>query len=77
MSRVQAVHLFVYLGLREAPLGPAAVRGFRLEAVVNRTQSLFVSTWDHVGHTIIDHVGSEDLLVAMAAYEAARKEGLA
>jgi hypothetical protein len=65
--------VFVYLGLREAPLGHAAVRGFRLEVVVNRTQFAFrIDRWDHDGHTIIDHVaGSEDLMVAMAAYEAA------
>ena len=63
----------MYLGLREATLGPFAARGFRLEVVVNRTQFTFrIDRWDHDGHTIMDHVaGSEDLLVAMAAYEAA------
>ena len=31
-----------------------------------------IDRWDHDGHTIMDHVaGSEDLLVAMAAYKAA------
>lgn len=55
------------------PLGHAAVRGFRLEVVVNRTQFAFrIDRWDHDGHTVMDHVaGSEDLMVAMAAYEAA------
>ena len=40
---------------------------------MNRTQFTFrIDHWDHDGHTIMDHVaGSEDLLVAMAAYEAA------
>ena len=40
---------------------------------MNRTQFTFrIDRWDHDGHTIMDHVaGSEDLLVAMAAYEAA------
>ena len=49
------------------------MRGFRLEVGVNRTDFTFhVDRWNHDGHTIMDHVaGSEDLLVAMAAYEAA------
>ena len=40
---------------------------------MDRTQFTFrIDRWDHDGHTIMDHVaGSEDLLVAMAAYEAA------
>ena len=61
------------LGLREAPLGPAAVRGFRSEVAVNRTQFTFrIDRWDLDGHTIMDHIaGSDDLMVAMAAYEAA------
>ena len=50
-----------------------ALRGFRLELAVNRTQFAFrIDRWDRDGHTIMDHVaGSEDLMVAMAAYEAA------
>ena len=65
--------LLCTLGLCEVPLGPAAVRGFRLEVVVNRNHFTFrIDRWDHDGHTIMDHVAwSEDLLVAMAAYEAA------
>jgi hypothetical protein len=44
-----------------------------LEVVVNRTEFTFcIDRWDRDGHTIMDHVaGSEDLMVAMAAYEAA------
>ena len=44
-----------------------------MEVVVNRTHFTFrIDRWDHDGHTIMDHVaGSEDLMVAMAAYEAA------
>jgi len=40
---------------------------------MNRTQFAFrIDRWDRDGHTIMDHVaGSEDLMVAMAAYEAA------
>jgi hypothetical protein len=40
---------------------------------VNRTQFTFrIDRWDRDGHTIMDHIaGSEDLMVAMAAYEAA------
>jgi hypothetical protein len=40
---------------------------------LNRTQFAFrIDRWDRDGHTIMDHVaGSEDLMVAMAAYEAA------
>jgi hypothetical protein len=40
---------------------------------VNRTEFTFrIDRWDHEGHTIIDHVaGVEDLMVAVAAYEAA------
>jgi hypothetical protein len=54
-------------------LGPDAVPGFRLEVVVNRTHFTFrIDRWDHDGHTIMDHVaGSEDLMVAVLAYEAA------
>jgi hypothetical protein len=50
-----------------------AVRGFRLEVNVNRIQFTFrIDRWDPDGHTIMDHIaGSEDLMVAMAAYEAA------
>ena len=45
-----------------------------MELAVNRTQFAFrIDRWDRDGHTIMeDHVaGSEDLMVAMAAYEAA------
>ena len=56
------------LGLREAPLGPAAVRGFRLEVVVNRTHFTFRID---LGPRRSYDSGSEDLVVAMAAYEAA------
>ena len=40
---------------------------------MNRTQFTFrIDRWDCDGHTIMDHIaGSEDLMVAMAAYEAA------
>jgi hypothetical protein len=40
---------------------------------VNRTQFAFrIDRWDRDGHTIMDHVAaSEDLMFAMAAYEAA------
>ena len=40
---------------------------------MNRTQFTFrIDRWDRDGHTIMDHIaGSEDLMVAMAAYEAA------
>ena len=72
MSRVQAVSsVFVYMGLREAPLGACPPCGV---SVRRRTEpnSRFASTWDHDGHTIMDHIaGSYDLMVAMAAYEAA------
>ena len=49
------------------------MRGFRSGVAVNRTQFTFrIDRWDRDGHTIMDHIaGSEDLMVAMAAYEAA------
>jgi len=78
-TRVERAELHPYAlsdtcpALREAPLGLPALRGFRLELAVNRTQFAFrIDRWDRDGHTIMDHVaGSEDLMVAMAAYEAA------
>ena len=60
--------LLCTLGLREAPLGPAAVGAFRLEVVVNRTHFTFRID---LGPRRSYDSGSEDLLVAMAAYEAA------
>ena len=44
---------------------------FRSEVAVNRTQFTFrIDRWDLDGHTIMNHIaGSEDLMVAMAAYE--------
>jgi hypothetical protein len=55
------------------PQALSALRGFRSESAVNRTQFAFrIDRGDCDGHTIMDHVaGSEDLMVAMAAYEAA------
>jgi hypothetical protein len=40
---------------------------------MNRNQFAFrIDRWDREGHTIMDHVaGIEDLMVAMAAFEAA------
>ena len=49
------------------------MRVFRSEVAVNRTQFTFrIDRWDRDGYTIMDHIaGSEDLMVVMAAYEAA------
>ena len=49
--------LLCILGLREARLDLPALRGFRLELAVNRTQFAFrIDRWDRDGHTIMDHV---------------------
>ena len=61
-------------GPREAPLGPDALGGVSVGSwPVNRTQFAFrIDRWDRDGNTIMDQVaGVENLLVAMAAYEAA------
>jgi hypothetical protein len=63
--------VFVYLSLVKPRLAPARRAGFPLGG--SRTQFTFrIDRWDCDGCPIMDHIaGSEDLMVAMAAYEAA------
>jgi hypothetical protein len=60
-------------GLREARLALPPCGVSVRELTLNRTQFAFrIDRWDRDGHTIMDHVADvENLLVAMAAYEAA------